>query len=143
MWCGLRDGPRADPAGERAPTSEKSAKVNTMAPVLLTSRDHQELVTFKDVAVEFTLEEWGHLHSFQKALYRDVMLENYKNLVCLGLAVSKPHVICQLEQGKVPWMPEGDIPRTPYPAWCTGRRREKLVDLSPVKRPSPGSPAEK
>uniref|UniRef100_A0A7N4PWS2 KRAB domain-containing protein n=1 Tax=Sarcophilus harrisii TaxID=9305 RepID=A0A7N4PWS2_SARHA len=65
-----------------------------------------ESVTFKDVAVEFTLEEWIHLNTSQKKLYRDVMLENYKNLVSLGFAVSKPEVIYRMERKEASWMPE-------------------------------------
>ncbi|XP_051832384.1 zinc finger protein 90-like [Antechinus flavipes] len=75
-------------------------------------------VTFRDVAVDFTLEEWGQLRPSQKELYRDVMLENYRNLVCLGLAASSPEVIYQLEQMEDPWVPEGEIPTASCPGLC-------------------------
>jgi KRAB domain-containing zinc finger protein len=41
-------------------------------------------VTFEDVAVNFTLEEWALLDSSQKKLYKDVMQETFRSLAAVG-----------------------------------------------------------
>ncbi|XP_062935566.1 zinc finger protein 717-like [Cynocephalus volans] len=64
----------------------------------------KELVSFEDVAVDFTWEEWRDLNDAQRTLYMDVMLETYSSLVSLGYWISKPEVSLKLEKGAEPWI---------------------------------------
>ncbi|XP_049974879.1 zinc finger protein 717-like isoform X6 [Alexandromys fortis] len=62
-----------------------------------------DLVSFEDVTVNFTWEEWQNLDEAQRVLYRNVMLETYSSLVSLGQCSPKPELIFRLEQGAEPW----------------------------------------
>ncbi|KAL0615963.1 Zinc finger protein 25 [Plecturocebus cupreus] len=72
-------------------------------------------LSFEDVTMGFTQEEWQHLDPAQKTLYRDVMLENYSPLVSVGYCIPKPEVIFKFEQGEQPWILEEELPGQKYP----------------------------
>ncbi|XP_061050092.1 zinc finger protein 33B-like [Eubalaena glacialis] len=71
-------------------------------------------ISFEDVTVNFTQEEWGQLDPDQRTLCRDVMLENYRILISLGHCITKPEEIFKLEQ-EAPWILEEEFTSHCYP----------------------------
>ncbi|XP_034380801.2 uncharacterized protein LOC117724914 isoform X1 [Arvicanthis niloticus] len=65
-------------------------------------------MSFEDVTVDFSQEEWQQLDSAQRRLYQDVMLEIYSHLLAVGYP--RPEVILKMKNVKDTQMGRIDFP---------------------------------
>ncbi|XP_043922229.1 zinc finger imprinted 2-like [Protopterus annectens] len=60
----------------------------------------EEMLTFEDVSVIFSKEEWQILQKSEKELYRNVMTDNYKLMISVGFKIPKLKLIALLEDNE-------------------------------------------
>ncbi|XP_007956714.1 zinc finger protein 786 [Orycteropus afer afer] len=68
-------------------------------------------LTFEDVAICFSDQEWQYLETWQKDLYKHVMRANYEILASLGGGIPKPELLSWIEQRGEPVRNWGDAQR--------------------------------
>lgn len=67
-------------------------------------------VTFVDIAVYFSEDEWKNLDEWQKELYNNLVKENYKTLMSLGKNTFPPLWPTVLERGVTCFQPTCTAP---------------------------------
>ncbi|XP_058021577.1 zinc finger protein 836-like [Ahaetulla prasina] len=96
----FRTASQEDPSQD---TSEEKHRMNFSdlydgAETVVGPPNQEALVSFKEVAVHFSKEEWSQLDSDQRALHWEVMLENYRNVASLDNNGQENEDFCELFQ---------------------------------------------
>lgn len=121
----VRDRPRLDTT-EDMPTDMNLCQMPQRLGAEEQDGSCERLVSFDDVTVDFSQEEWRRLDPAQRRLYQEVMLEIYSHLLAVGYSIPSPGVIFRMEKGK-----EARAGKAEFPG--QGCQEKSGTDTSPQK----------
>ncbi|XP_057343389.1 zinc finger protein 829-like isoform X3 [Manis pentadactyla] len=122
------------PAPTCRPTAGPPLAASTLFQEQQKMHDSQKCVcqvsmSFKDVTVSFTRDEWLQLTGTQRTLYQDVMLENYSHLVFVEAPVSQ-----QLIRSLISYLPRRVLRHQTRGDLQVGARRRALATRGRIPR---------
>ncbi|XP_077926055.1 zinc finger protein 705F-like isoform X3 [Halichoerus grypus] len=120
------------------PSEEQSQEPLTILSALISSKE-QESVTFKDVAIDLTQEEWTLMDRSQRKMYIDVMLENITHLVSVGCQFFQSDVISQWEQGGVLWREDRGLAQGWSPGLENSHKKEETISMQDIFKEDPSN----
>ncbi|XP_037672448.1 zinc finger protein 596-like [Choloepus didactylus] len=92
-----------------------------------------ESVTFNNVAINFTKEEWAMLDKNQRKMFRDVMLENINHLVFMGYQFCISEVFSQSEQGEL-WREVLRFLHVQSPGRENDHKKEEMITMQHISK---------
>ncbi|XP_062938717.1 zinc finger protein 483 [Cynocephalus volans] len=119
---------KEDPISQDSVVSQEENSEEDKMVAVLPNTESCESITFKDVAVSFSRGEWRKLEPVQKELYKEVLLENLRNLEFLGFPVSKLDLISQLKWVELPRLLEKEGIKGSRPALLEELTLETIIE---------------
>ncbi|XP_051823944.1 zinc finger protein 263 isoform X1 [Antechinus flavipes] len=110
---GLQDLLGPSPKGGPQPLKERASSTSWVSLLPSKAEDAEDKettgsqlpMTFEDVAVYLSQEEWGHQELNKKALSREAIQENYENVVALESQIPSQDPATHVEQEEKSWDP--------------------------------------
>uniref|UniRef100_A0A8C5MHL0 Uncharacterized protein n=1 Tax=Leptobrachium leishanense TaxID=445787 RepID=A0A8C5MHL0_9ANUR len=93
-------------------------------------------VTFNDVAVYFSLQQWVQMEDWQRKLYRNVMKEIHGALTALGYEIANPGTLVKIQQSEEPFYSSNEVEEEDMSSDVWGSHSLKEENMKSCERAS-------